>query len=110
MMRAWLAPVVALGLAVASVAHAEPPTPEELAREVHRIVGAEVPPEACRVVSERGGTTLVDCITHRCTDSGFGYEVTTHLAFRRGRARRLSRTERPLGDTGACGCTIYDPF
>jgi hypothetical protein len=86
-----------------------PEAPSEAAwrRAVHRYLGAEANPSACRpgVVDGEWQST---CETVRCSGGCQVTQVVTVIGYRDGHFRRVSRREIPRGDTGECGCCMSE--
>lgn len=80
------------------------PTDQELQQVVHRLLGKDVDPQRCQVVS-RERSYLIECRRTECHSCQVTYVITT-LA-QKGARWTVAGTRRVhRGDTGECGCCI----
>jgi len=80
------------------------PTDQELQQVVRRLLGKDVDPQSCQVVS-RDRSYLIECRRTECHTCQVTYVITT-LAQKSG-LWAVSGTRRVRrGDTGECGCCM----
>jgi hypothetical protein len=84
--------------------------PARITPIVRRLVSRDADHQSCRVLASVRDEERYLCVITECPGGCQVTHVEVTIGVRGSRGRVISRVRRDVGDTGACGCCMTDPF